>query len=224
MLSKIEENILNIKKKIANKSNDVKLVAVSKTFPNEHIETALKANHNIFGENKVQDFVDKYKYFKEKEIAIEWHFIGHLQSNKAKQIAFYADFFHCLDSLKLAQKLNNYCEIAKRKLKVLLQINISEEEQKHGIKKTEVAKLLPQIASLENLELCGIMAIGTFNQNPENSRKEFQELKKIFDENQEKYQLKYLSMGMSADYLIAIEEGANIVRVGSSIFGKRNYQ
>lgn len=225
-LNKIYTTIQNTTPK--NKTDKIELVAVSKTKPVEDIIEAYEAGQRTFGENKVQDFVSKYEYFKEKGYSdIKWHFIGHLQSNKAKHIAYYADVFHCLDSAKLGRKLNKYAKESDRVLEVFIQINSSHEEQKHGIGFDEVDDLIKSLEDCDNLKISGIMSIGEFNEDPELSREEFIKMSEKFENlkliSQKNVEMKYLSMGMSNDFHIAIEEGANVVRIGTSIFGERDY-
>lgn len=228
------ENLNKIKDKINdcvkrnNIDHEIKLIAVSKTKPFEMIEELYNCGHFFFGENRVQDFEEKAKLALEKGYQeIEWHFIGHLQKNKAKHIARYAHVFQCLDSIKLAEKLNKYAKEYDRILEVLVQVNSSDEEQKSGLKVSEVEDFIKNLACYKNLNISGLMSIGKFNEDPEKSRIEFKLMKNLYDNcatiNQDNLSFKYLSMGMSNDFTVAVEEGANIVRIGTSIFGKRNY-
>ena len=230
----IKENLKSIRKKIketcqsmGKSENSVTLIAVSKTFPIDKIEEAIKEGQVVFGENKIQEFTAKKEYFQNKP-ELKWHLIGPLQKNKAKIVAKYADLFHCLDSLKLAQRLNRLCGEEKRVLPVLIQINSSAESSKSGTPPQELPEFIKSLVNLENLEISGLMSIGLFHADPEESRNEFQMMKTLFDKTsktlaQGNCDFKFLSMGMSNDFHIAIEEGANLVRVGSSIFGDRYY-
>ncbi|MBN1970812.1 MAG: YggS family pyridoxal phosphate-dependent enzyme [Candidatus Delongbacteria bacterium] len=225
----IGENLKYILNRIENldPSKEVKLIAVSKTKPVEDLEEAIRSGQKIFGENKVQELCQKAEYFKSKEADIEWHLIGHLQTNKAKKAVQYTDLFHCLDSLKLAEKIDTYAAEFGKIQRVLVQINSGDEEQKSGIDPENCLDFLKSLSHLKNIRIEGLMCIGKYFPDPEGAREEFRLMKKVFDQSKEleikNYNPKYLSMGMSHDYEVAMEEGANLVRVGSSIFGKRNY-
>ncbi|PID28625.1 MAG: YggS family pyridoxal phosphate-dependent enzyme [Candidatus Cloacimonadota bacterium] len=224
----IKDKLDKVLKEIKEISKEAILVAVSKTKPIELLEEAYKAGQRDFGENKVQELEVKRKYFLEKGVNdIRWHLIGHLQSNKAKTAVLNADIFHCLDSVKLARRINNLSKEFDKVMKVLIQVNSSGEEQKSGISPKELKSFIEDCKDFDNIEIFGLMSIGKFNANPEDSRDEFKLMKSLYDSieniDQENLKLEFLSMGMSNDYHIALEEGSNLVRVGSSIFGKRNY-
>ena len=232
----IKENLKLIRKKIketcenmGKNGDSVTLIAVSKTFAIDKIEEAVEEGQVVFGENKVQEFKTKREYFEQKKhVELKWHLIGPLQKNKAKIVAKYADLFHCLDSLKLAERLNRLCGEEGRVLPVLVQVNSSGEASKSGVTPQELPEFIKSLANLENLKISGLMSIGLFHADPEESRSEFRMMKTLFDNtsemiNQKNCDFKFLSMGMSNDFQIAIEEGANLVRVGSSIFGNRHY-
>lgn len=219
----IKENLYNIKKTLP---NNVTLVAVSKTKPVEAIQEAYNEGQRVFGENKVQEMCDKYEVLPKD---IEWHMIGHLQRNKVKYMAHFVDLIHGVESLKLLQEINKQAQKHQRIIKCLLQIKIAEEDSKFGMSKEEAMEILnlEELQRLENISIVGVMGMATFTDDEEQIRKEFKTLKIIFDELNQSiintYQLKIISMGMSGDYQIAVEEGSTMVRVGSSIFGIRNY-
>ncbi len=201
----------------------VTLVAVSKTKPNAAILEAYQTGHRIFGENKVQELTEKYESLPKD---IEWHMIGHLQSNKVKYIAPFVSLIHGVDSFKLLKEINKRAAQNERVINCLLQIHIAEEDTKFGFDEKEVIELIKSEAfqDLKNIKVVGLMGMATFTDNENQIRKEFKSLKKIFDKLSTLYfQLSTLSMGMSGDYQIAIEEGSTMIRVGSSIFGERNY-
>lgn len=233
----IEDNLIKLKKKIArvceNSGRDPKeiyIIAVSKTFSTDAISSALDFNQLDFGENKVQELTIKQKFLEDR--IIHWHLIGHLQTNKVKFIAPFVFLVHSLDNLKLAQKIQAEAEKINRVIKCLVQVNTSGEQQKSGCDAKYTAKLVKEISLFENIKIKGLMTIGKMmeNENDETERKavreNFRVLKNTFDEikaqNIPNVDMKYLSMGMTQDYDIAIEEGSNMLRVGSAIFGKRN--
>jgi PLP dependent protein len=204
-----------------------KLVAVSKTKPNEAILELYNQGQRTFGENYVQELVDKQAAL---PTDIEWHFIGHLQSNKVKYIAPFVDMIHSVDSVKLLQEINKQAAKNGRIIKVLLQFHIAEEESKFGFN-TEGVKLI--IADLENsnlnnINVCGVMGMATFTDDKAQVKREFQLMKQIFNDLKQIYfsdnqSFTEISMGMSDDYQLAIAEGATMVRIGSLLFGKRIY-
>lgn len=228
--SQICENIEQVKSKIietcqrnGRNSSDVMLVAVSKTKPSSYIEEALTCGQVDFGENRMQELEEKIPHFKGRNII--WHMIGNLQTNKIKLIAEHINWVHSVEKLKY---LNEFEKRANgNKIKALIQVNISGENQKGGVEPEDLAELLKSSTNFKNITVCGLMGMATFVDDPEDVRHEFKLLKKVFDEHQ-KYnngsvQLEHLSMGMSNDMEIAIEEGSTMVRVGSDIFGARNY-
>jgi hypothetical protein len=199
----------------------VTLVAVSKTKPNEAIEEAYNAGQRIFGENKVQELVGKQEKLPKD---IEWHMIGHLQSNKVKYIAPFVSLIHAVDSLKLLKEINKQGKKNDRIIPVLLQMHIAEEETKFGLDKSELMEVLLAAKELTNVEIKGLMGMATFTDNQDKITKEFDSLKLIFDEvnSMNQIELNTLSMGMSGDFQLAISCGSTMVRVGSSIFGERH--
>jgi pyridoxal phosphate enzyme (YggS family) len=198
---------------------NVTLVAVSKTKPPEAIKELYDLDQRDFGENYVQELIDKQAQLPSD---IRWHFIGHLQTNKVKYIASFVHLIHGVDSLKLLKEINKQAMKANRIMNVLLQVHIAQEETKFGLDEKELEEIFnpnsSQLHELKNIRIQGLMGMASFTENEEQIRKEFRYLKTLFD----KYtQLQTLSMGMSADYEIAIEEGSNMVRIGSLIFGSR---
>lgn len=217
----IRTNLENIKNKLP---NEVTLVAVSKTKPTGDIMEAYEAGHRVFGENKVQEMVQKWE---ELPKDIEWHMIGHVQRNKVKYMAPFVSLIHGVDSLRLLLEIDKQAKKNNRTINCLLQIHIAEEETKFGLDETELEEILvsEEFKALENVKIVGLMGMATFTSDENQIRKEFAFLKAIYDSLQSKLpNLNTLSMGMSGDYIIAIEEGSNMIRVGSSIFGARKYQ
>ena len=220
----VTDNLQKIKKEIP---SSVKLVAVSKTHPSEKILEAYNAGHKIFGENKVQELTGKYEKLPKD---IEWHLIGHLQTNKVKQIVPFVSLIHSVDSMKLLKEINKCAEKIDRVVNCLLQIHIAQEETKFGLNFEEAEEILnsKEVEEMKNIRIAGLMGMATLTEDEAQIRKEFKLLKKFFDAHcqltTDNCQLAVLSMGMSSDYKIAIEEGSNLVRVGSLIFGERNYQ
>lgn len=203
-----------------------KLVAVSKTKPNEAILELYNQGQHAFGENYVQELVDKQAALPKD---IEWHFIGHLQSNKVKYIAPFVAMIHAVDSFKLLQEINKQAAKDERIIKVLLQFHIAEEESKFGFDTEGVKKIAEELnqSTLKNIDICGVMGMATFTDDKAQVRREFQHLKQIFDNLKNTYfadsqSFTEISMGMSDDYKMAIEEGSTMVRIGSLLFGKRN--
>ena len=219
----IAGNIDSIKRELP---ENVRLVAVSKTKPNKDILEAYNAGHKIFGENKVQDLVQKYD---ELPKDIEWHFIGHPQTNKVKYIAPFIQLIHGVDSLKLLKTIDHEAKKNKRKIGCLLQFHIAEEETKFGLSLDDGRELLGSndFKSLNNVIIDGVMGMATYTENIQQIRNEFKALKNIFNTLKNEYfsdakNFTEISMGMSDDYHIAIEEGSTMIRVGSKIFGERN--
>lgn len=198
----------------------VSLVAVSKTKPIEAILEAYKAGQRIFGENKAQELARKFKLLPQD---IEWHMIGHLQSNKVKYIASFVTLIHGVDSWKLLLEINKRAAQNKRVIDCLLQMHIAQETTKFGLNESEIEAILKKEAKLENIRIVGLMGMASFTSEKTQIREEFSQLKKSFNKLQKEYpNLENLSMGMSGDYSIAIEEGSSMVRIGSAIFGSRN--
>jgi pyridoxal phosphate enzyme (YggS family) len=217
----IQQNLLQIKSQIP---NDVTLVAVSKTKPVEDLMEAYIAGQRIFGENKIQEMTEKWQQMPKD---IEWHMIGHVQSNKVKYMVPYVKLIHGVDSLKLLKEINRQAVRWRKKINCLLQIHIAEEETKFGLDENELIELLnsDEFKEMSNIKVIGLMGMATFTKNQEQIKKEFNYLKSLFDKykklSTENCQLTTLSMGMSGDYQLAIDCGSTMVRIGSSIFGSR---
>lgn len=217
----IKENLKSIQKTIP---ENVTLIAVSKTKPNSDILEAYEAGQRDFGENKVQDMVEKHEALPKD---IRWHMIGHLQRNKVKYMASFVHLIHGVDSLKTLQEINKQAEKHNRIIQCLLQAKIAEEDSKFGLSFTEIESILTsdELFDFKHISIVGLMGMATFTEDEAQIKREFNSLKNAFQKLKEKYSnLKMLSMGMSGDYKIAIEEGSTMIRIGSSIFGSRNYQ
>ena len=217
----------NLKKIRSSVPDNVVLVAVSKTKPATMVQELYDAGQLDFGENKVQDLAAKAEALPS---GIRWHMIGHLQTNKVKYIASFVYMIHAVDSLKLLQTINKEGEKNSRVIDCLLQVHIAEEETKFGLSESELIHLLESeaIVELKNVRIRGLMGMATFTEDSDQVKKEFRNLKRIFELVKASFFLSQdsfseLSMGMSGDYELAIEEGSTMVRVGSSIFGPRNY-
>lgn len=220
-MSSVQDNFQKINKETG---DDVLLVAVTKTHPADIINEAIDAGATDIGENKTQEIMDKYDQVK----PVRWHMIGHLQTNKVKYIIDKVDMIHSVDSLKLAKEINKRAANHDKIMDVLVQVNSAQEESKFGVTSEETGELIDAIlANCPNVKICGLMCIAPFDENPDNVRKYFAELKKLYDDykkiEHDNLDFKYLSMGMSHDYKVAIEEGSNLVRVGTAIFGERDY-
>ncbi|RIH65866.1 YggS family pyridoxal phosphate-dependent enzyme [Mariniphaga sediminis] len=218
----IGENISEIKKTLP---AGVKLVAVSKTKPIEVIQDAYQTGHKIFGENKAQELTQKHEVLPKD---IEWHFIGHLQSNKTKYIAPFVNMIHGIDSFKILKAVNKEARKNNRVIPCLLQFHIAQESTKFGFSEEEAREMLESetFATMKNITIAGVMGMATFTDDEQQVRNEFKSLKSIFEKLKNNYfpnepQFKEISMGMSDDYSVAVEEGSTIVRIGSIIFGAR---
>ena len=227
----IKENLLEINNNISKAAErsgkgrqDILLIAVTKTRDPDEINQAISLGVTDIGENKVQELLEKYS-----EVApVNWHLIGHLQTNKVKYIVDKVSMIHSVDSLKLAQEIEKRCASLSIKMDILLQVNPEKEESKFGVSKEGLRSLLKDILdTCSHIRVKGLMVIPPISENPEYTRNVFKEmrilLKSLEDIKNDNLELEYLSMGMSSDYEIAIEEGSNIVRIGTSIFGPRNY-
>ena len=217
----------NLEKIRATVPEGVTWVAVSKTKPVSDIQEAYEAGQRVFGENYPQEMRDKHEVL---PTDIQWHFIGHLQTNKIKYIIPFVTLIHSIDTANLLEAVNKEARKHDRVVDCLLQFHIALEETKFGLDLEEARQLLDSDAfkQMENVRICGVMGMGTFTDNMDEVRKEFKHLKSIFETLKQEYfadqpQFKEISMGMSEDYPIAIEEGATMIRVGSKIFGPRNY-
>ncbi len=208
-----------------NRDDDVILIAVSKTVDVEQMDEALDSGIENFGENKVQEVERKYANISKKAV---WHLIGSLQTNKVKYIIETVDLIHSLDRISLAKEIDKKAKENGLIMNCLIQVNISLEDSKHGLLVEEVENFIKQVSSnYKNIKILGLMGMAPFEENPEMTRPYFKKLKTLFNElstlSLVNVEMKYLSMGMTNDYKIAIEEGSNMVRVGTGIFGQRNY-
>jgi pyridoxal phosphate enzyme (YggS family) len=219
----IKENIARIEQEIAGKS---RLIAVTKTLPVEVLQETYDAGFKVFGENKVQELVAKYELLPKD---IEWHLIGHLQTNKVKYITSFVTMIHSVDSFKLLAEINKQAAKSERAIDCLLQIYIANEETKFGLSFEEATALISseELKKLSNIRIVGLMGMATNTEEDNQIRAEFRSLKVFFESckslENERVVMRELSMGMSGDYLMATEEGSTLVRVGSAIFGNRNY-
>ena len=217
----IKDNLLQIKSQLP---ENVTLVAVSKTKPVSDLMEAYKAGQRVFGENKIQEMTEKWGQMPKD---IQWHMIGHVQTNKVKYMAEYVSLIHGVDSLKLLQEINKQAAKHNRVIDCLLQMYIAEEETKFGLDEKELDEILQFVQNdkLQNIKVVGLMGMATFTDNQSQLKKEFLNLKSTFDKINSlsivNYQLSIISMGMSGDYKLAIECGSTMVRIGSSIFGNR---
>ena len=220
----IKNNISLFKRDI--ESSNCKLIAVSKTHPSEKILEAYGADQRIFGENKVQEMVAKWEVLPKD---IEWHLIGHLQTNKVKYITPFVSLIHSVDSQKLLEEINKQAKKNNRKINCLLQVHIAKEETKFGFNEHELISLLDSeiISTLDSIAIKGLMGMATLTDDENQVRNEFKYLKNLFDKAKTRTrssdEFNELSMGMSSDYKIAMEEGSTMVRIGTAIFGDRDY-
>lgn len=215
----IAENINAFKSTIP---EEVALVAVSKTKPNEDLMQAYEAGQRIFGENKIQEMTDKWETLPKD---IEWHMIGHVQTNKVKYMAPYVSLIHAVDKMKLLKEINKRAKQNDREIRCLLQLKIAEEDSKFGMSKEDLIALLEdeRLTQFKNVKIVGLMGMATFTDDEAQIEREFAFLKKTFDELKTTHpQLQILSMGMSGDYKLGIQHGSNMIRIGSAIFGERN--
>lgn len=202
---------------------EILLVGVSKTQPADRLIEAYNCGIRVFGENKVQELTQKYPLIG----GAKWHFIGHLQKNKVKYIVDKVELIHSLDSIELAEEIDKRSGKISKVMPVLIQVNIEKEETKSGIFEEDILEFTKQVSKYPNILVSGIMAIPPVNKNDEVQRENFKRVYNIYNEvkkyKYDNFNIKYLSMGMTGDYEIAIEEGANIIRVGTGLFGERNY-
>tara|TARA_B110000116_G_C16491606_1_gene427130 strand:+ start:25 stop:681 length:657 start_codon:yes stop_codon:yes gene_type:complete len=216
----IDKNIQNIQSKLP---ENVALVAVSKTKPIADLQEAYNAGQRIFGENKIQEMVEKYDALPKD---IKWHMIGHLQSNKVKYMAHFVDLIHGVDKLKTLKEINKQAKKHDRIINCLLQVKIAKEDTKFGFSFDEIKAILTseEMRELQNINVGGFMGMASFTDDKKQLEEEFSSLKNLFDTLKTQHSsIKILSMGMSGDYQLAIENGSTMIRVGSSIFGQRNY-
>lgn len=223
-LAAVEANIRAACEKSGRSRAEVTLIAVSKTKPVELLQEAYAENIRCFGENKVQEICDKYDKLPHD---VKWHMIGHLQRNKVKHIIDKACLIHSVDSYRLAEEISVQAKKHRLTMPVLIQVNIAGEQTKFGAAKQDALPLIQDVSRLENLRIRGLMTIAPFVENPEDNRAYFREIKQlavdIKRKSMDNVDMAVLSMGMTGDYMAAIEEGATMVRVGTGIFGERNY-
>ena len=224
-LAQVQKNINESCNKINRDPNEVTLIAVSKTKPVEMLKEAYDAGARVFGENKVQEIVDKYDQMPSD---VKWHMIGHLQRNKVKYLIGKVVLIHSVDSLRLAEQIEHEAAKADIVMPVLIEVNVAEEESKFGTTSEAAMQLVEAVSKMPHIKIRGLMTIAPFTDNPEDNRIYFRKLKQlsvdIKSKNIDNVDMDELSMGMTGDYEVAIEEGATMVRVGTGIFGKRNYQ
>lgn len=223
-IEKIREDIMEHTKISGRNSDTITLIAVSKTYPSTAIEEAMTLGCENFGENKVQELMQKIEYVKGKP---KWHFIGHLQTNKVKYLVGQVELIHSVDSLKLAKEIEKQSAKKGVTTSILIEVNVARETSKHGIYVEEVLELVREIAQLSHVKLKGFMTVAPYTENPEENRPIFKALYDlsvdIQNQNIDNISTNILSMGMSNDYKIAIEEGATLIRIGTALFGARDY-
>lgn len=223
-LKQVEENICSACKRAGRSRDEVTLIAVSKTKPVEMLKEVYDQGIRVFGENKVQEMMDKQEVLPSD---IQWHMIGHLQRNKVKYLIGKTALIHSVDSLRLAEEINRLSEKNNVVTKILVEVNIASEETKFGTSREDAVKLVEDISRLSNLRVEGLMTIAPYVENAEDNRQYFKEIRKlsvdIKQKNIDNVSMSTLSMGMTGDYMVAIEEGATMVRVGTGIFGARDY-
>ena len=223
-LEKIRKEIANAANKSGRSEEDITLIAVSKTYPVEAIQEAIGLGCYDFGENKVQELAQKIEDIKED---VRWHQIGHLQTNKVKYIVGKTALIHSVDSYKLAVEIDKQSNKNNCITNILVEVNVANEESKHGIMSSEVIEFVEQVSKLQNTRIMGLMTVAPFVNDPEENRPIFRKLYELsVDIQNQKFDnvsSKILSMGMSNDYIVAIEEGATMVRIGTAIFGNRDY-
>ncbi|WP_018884416.1 YggS family pyridoxal phosphate-dependent enzyme [Paenibacillus massiliensis] len=227
----VEENLITVRQQMelacrtsGRQIEDVTLLLATKTVPLEKLQQAIRAGETLFGENKVQELRDKFPLMQQHE-QLEWHFIGHLQTNKVKDVVKYVTLIHSVDRLKLGQALHHQLMKENKSMDILVQVNTSYEESKFGAAPETAVELVEQLSQFDTLNIKGLMTIGKFNATDEETRRCFRLLKniqaQIKEKNMPKVNMDILSMGMSADFKVAIEEGATMIRVGTSVFGQR---
>ncbi len=223
-IGRLQSEIAGICSRMGRRPEDITLIAVTKTVDTDRINHAIECGIRHVGENKVQEVMEKYDLIAKK---VKWHLIGHLQTNKVKYIIDKVALIHSLDSLSLAQEINKRAEKAGVVMEALIQVNVAEEESKFGMGMEEVDGFIRHIASFRNLKISGLMTIAPFYEDLSMVRPVFRELKVKYDALAQmdlpNVEMRHLSMGMTHDFAVAIEEGANMIRVGTGIFGKRNY-
>ena len=220
----VERRVCEACERSGRSRDEVTLIAVSKTKPVEMIQEAMEAGAQTFGENKVQELCEKYDRLPK---SLHWHLIGHLQRNKVKYVVDKAELIHSVDSLRLAEEISKEAGKKKMEADILVEVNVAQEESKFGVSVDEAEELVREIAQLPNIHVKGLMTIAPYVTDPEKNRPIFRTLRKLAVDikmkNIDNVRMDVLSMGMTGDYQVAIEEGATMVRVGTGIFGERNY-
>jgi pyridoxal phosphate enzyme (YggS family) len=226
----IAENLKNLRKRIeiacqkcGRQTEEVQLIAVSKMFAASAIQEAIEAGYIDFGENYVQELQEKRQVL--AKYPLHWHFIGHLQSNKVKYIAEYIHLIHSVDNISLGKEIGKRAEQFKRIQDVLVEVHTTDEASKYGVPPKKTIELIKELSQLQHLRVCGLMTMGPFSDNADDARQSFRQLvelkREIATEGIEHVQMRHLSMGMTHDFEVAIEEGSTIVRIGTAVFGRR---
>jgi PLP dependent protein len=219
LLQRIEQACL----KCGRQSQEVRLIAVSKTFPVNDIQEAISAGHKDFGENYVQELLAKHQIL--SGTPLHWHFIGHLQSNKVKYIGEFIHLIHSVDNISLGREISKRAERNNRIQDILVEVLTTEEATKYGVRPEKAIALIKELSQLQHLRICGLMTMGPFSDNPDDSRQSFRSVRELKKEIEsagiENVNLLHLSMGMTHDFEVAIEEGSTMVRIGTAIFGRR---
>lgn len=220
----IRNQIDQAAKRSGRSGDDITLIAVTKTVELDRIQASIDAGIQHAGENKVQEFLEKVEHIYPKP---DWHLIGHLQTNKVKYIVDKVSMIHSVDSEKLAREIHTRAQTVDRVVPILVQVNIADEDTKYGISSNEVESLLQAIGNLTHIQVKGLMTIAPYAENPEDNRIYFRQMQQLFvdigSKNHDNIDMEFLSMGMTNDYVVAIEEGSNMVRIGTGIFGQRHY-
>lgn len=223
-LAEVRSNIAKACEKVGREPSEVTLLAVSKTKPVDMIREAMAAGQRAFGENYVQEIEEKYAVLGDNA---DWHMIGHLQRNKVKYIIGKVSLIHSVDSLRLAEQIQKEAEKHSVTVRVLLEVNVANEESKWGFTPDETVEAVKAVAAMPNVHVCGLMTSAPITEDAESNRVYFRQLRKLFDDikamNIENVDMQVLSMGMTGDYTVAVEEGSTLVRVGTGIFGARDY-
>ncbi|BEP29486.1 YggS family pyridoxal phosphate-dependent enzyme [Helicovermis profundi] len=223
-IDNIRENIKKACDSTGREISEITLIAVTKTIDESIVNESLKYDIFDVGENRVQEIQRKYDNIKS---GVKWHLIGHLQTNKVKYIIEKVDLIHSVDSIKLAKEIDKRAREIGKVMDILVQINVAKEESKFGINEENIDEIINELSKLNNIKVKGLMNIAPFDENVEKIRNDFKKMKEIFDSLSNKLynnvEMLYLSMGMTNDYMVAIEEGANMIRVGTGIYGKRDY-
>jgi len=219
-IKKLKERIEEVCRRIGRESKEIEIVAVSKGFGEDKIREAIEAGIKKIGENRVQEALPKIEVLGR---VVDWHMVGHVQSNKVKKVVKYFDFIQSLDSIKLAGLIQKEAKKINKKVPVLVEVNTSGEETKYGVSPSFSFSLVEKVLECENLKFMGLMTVGPLTQDKEKIRKSFRLLRKLKEEMEDKFRISifYLSMGMTDDFEIAIEEGSNMLRIGRGIFGER---